>query len=147
MLFEGSPVPANLVQIVNITQKDGSPLEPDNWRLKRIGLVTMCWIAGGFNRLTPYFKGKIFMEDGEVKGIDLFWNGNASTGRKFPTEVEPGIFDFETNTSIYRFRVLTEEEEQKVSAALEEAVKKEFQERFRLMAEPPAGGTGGFPAS
>ena len=121
-MFNRLAVPANLVQIVNITQKDGSPLEPDNWRIKRIGIVTMCWIAGGLNCLTPFFRGKFVLKDGEVQFADLYWEGNASTGRKLPVEVEPGVFDFETNTSIYRFRLLEKSEEKQIEIAAGRAV-------------------------
>ena len=77
MMFEGVPIPASLVQIMNITKKDGSPLEPDNWRQKNIGIVTMCTLAGGFKRLTPVFQMKVQMENGEVSDVDLHWSGNA----------------------------------------------------------------------
>lgn len=121
-MFDRLAVPANLVQIVNITQKDGSPLAPENWRIRRIGIVTMCWIAGGFNCLTPFFKGMFVLKDGEFKFVDLYWEGNASTGRKLPVEVEPGVFDFETNTSIYRFRILLKDEELLIRKAIEIAI-------------------------
>ena len=151
MMFEGRPVPgACWVEIVRITNKDGSELEPDNWRHKLFGRVTLCWIAGGFRQRGAFFKGKIRMENGEPVEIDLDASRWCSTTTAQPVEVEPGIFDFETNTSVYRFRLLTEEEEQKVMAAVHEIVKKELELRFRLMAEmadPPAGAGGGFPAS
>ena len=151
MMFEGRPVPgACWVEIVRITNKDGSELEPDNWRHKLFGRVTLCWIAGGFRQRGAFFKGKIRMENGEPVEIDLDASRWCSTTTAQPVEVEPGIFDFETNTSVYRFRLLTEEEEQKVMAAVHEIVKKELELRFRLMAEmadPPAGAGGGFSAS
>lgn len=151
MLFEGRPVPgACWVEIVRITNKDGSPLDEDNWRKKLFGRVTMCWIAGGFRQRGAFFKGKIRMENGEPVEIDLDASRWCSTTTAQPVEVEPGIFDFETNTSVYRFRLLSEEEEEKVMAAVQEIVKKELELRFRLMAtmaEPPAGTEGGFPAS
>lgn len=112
-------VPANLVQIVDITKKDGTPLEFDDWRRKRIGIVTLCWIAGGFTCLAPFFRGRFMIKDGTVPVVDFFWRGNASTGKKLPVEVGSGIFDFETNTSIYRFRILTQEEIKLVNAAVE----------------------------
>lgn len=121
-MFSSDSLPANLVQIAAITQKDGSPLEPDNWRNQLVGIVTVCQIAGGFTCLTPFFRGRFFLKDGAVQWVDLHWSGNASTGRKLPVEVEPGVFDFETNTSIYRFRLLSESEEQLIRAAIESAI-------------------------
>jgi len=120
--FDGSPVPATLVQITNITHKDGTPLEAENRRLKNIGIVTLCWIAGGFNCLTPFFKSKIILKNNTVLSVDLYWSGNASTGSKLPIETEPGVFEFETNTSIYQFRILTAEEDALVRTAIKEAI-------------------------
>ena len=147
MTFEGSPVPgACWVEIVRITNKDGSPLEPDNWRHKLFGRVTLCWIAGGFRKRGAYFKGKIRMENGEPVEVNLDSSSWCSTTEAQPVEVEPGIFDLESNTSIYRFRLLTPEEEQKVLDAVQEIVKKEMEMRFHLMGNPPSPGSN-FPAS
>lgn len=146
MNFNGMTVPGSLVQIVNITKKDGSPLDPDNWRQKNIGMVTICTLAGGFKRLTPCFQAKVRMENGEVEDVDLHWIGNASTGADWPIEVEPGVYDFQTNTSIYRFRILTEEEEKKVRIALRVVAMDEIGRQI-MAANPPAGADGGFPAS
>ena len=111
MIFEGGPVPgADWVEIVRITNKDGSELAPDNWRRKLFGRITLCWIAGGFRRRGAFFKGKLRMEDGKAVEVDLFSNSWCSTTEAQPVEVEPGVFDLETNTSVYRFRLLTEEE-------------------------------------
>lgn len=151
MMFEGRPVPgACWVEIVKVYNKDGSELAEDNWRKKLFGRVTMCWIAGGFRQRGAFFKGKIRMENGEPVEIDLDASRWCSTTTAQPIEIEPGIFDLETNTSVYRFRLLSEEEEEKVLAAVNEVVKKELELRFQLMAqmvEPPAGGAGNYPAS
>lgn len=144
MQFNGIPIPSSLVQIIDITHKDGTPLEPDNWRRERIGLVTMCWLAGGFRRLTPFFKGAIWLENNIVTSIDLSWSGNASTGCSFAEEVEPGIFDFTTNTSIYRFRLLDETEVAMVSAAIDAEIKNMLAQCTMIMKGPD---TRGFPAS
>jgi len=151
MRINDTPVPSSLVQIQNITNKDGSELAPDNWRHKNIGIITLLILAGGIRRLTPFFQIKIRMQEGKVEEIDLDWEGNASTGPNWPVEVEPGIFDFETNTSIYRFRLLSEEEDKTVRTAVEKAIEARYAERMALlqqMMNPPAGAGGGnFPAS
>lgn len=150
MRINDQPVPRSFVQIQNITQKDGSRLEPDNWRNKNIGIITLLILAGGIHRLTPFFQIKIRMEDGKVTLLDLDWEGNASTGPDWPVEVEPGVFDFQTNTSIYRFRLLSEEEEETVRAAVQKAIEERYAARlalFEQMKNPPAGAGGDFPAS
>lgn len=150
MRINDTPVPSSLIQIQNITNKDGSELAPDNWRRKNIGIITLLILAGGIHRLTPFFQIKIRMEDGKVVDLDLDWEGNASTGPDWPVEVEPGIFDFQTNTSIYRFRLLSEEEDKTVRTVVEEAIHARYAERMALlqqMMNPPAGAGGGFPAS
>lgn len=135
MDFNEMGVPRDLVQIVNITKKDGSPLDPDNWRHKNIGIVTFCTFAGGFKKLTPCFHMKIRTVNGKVKAVNLRWSGNASTGADWPVEVGPGVWDFETNTSIYRFRILTDEESQAVINAVEAEMNKEM-ELFLLTRSP-----------
>lgn len=148
MLFEGRTVPgACWVEIVMITNKDGSPLEPDNWRKKLFGRVTLCWIAGGFRQRGAFFKGKIRMENGEPVEVDLDASRWCSTTTAQPVEVEPGIFDFETNTSVYRFRLLTEEEEQKVMDAVKEVFRKELEMHFRGMGGDNQHYEKNFPAS
>lgn len=144
MQFNGIPIPSSLVEIIDITNKDGTPLEPDNWRRERIGLVTMCWLAGGFHRPTPFFKGAIRLDNNRVTSVDLSWAGNASTGRSFAEEVEPGIFDFTTNTSIYRFRLLDDAEVEMVSAAIDVEIKNMLAQCMMIMNEPDSRG---FPAS
>jgi hypothetical protein len=150
MRINDQPVPWSFVEIQNITNKDGSELAPDNWRHKNIGMITRLILAGGIRRLTPFFQIKIRMEEGKVVELDLDWEGNASTGPDWPVEVEPGIFDFETNTSIYRFRLLSEEEAEAVRSAVQKAIEARYAERFAMlqqMMNPPAGAGGGFPAS
>lgn len=150
MRMNGEPIPGSLVEIQNITNKDGTELAPDNWRHKNIGMITLLHLAGGIRRLTPFFEIKIRMEEGQVVELDLDWEGNASTGPDWPVEVEPGIFDFETNTSIYRFRLLSEEEAETVRSAVQKAIEARYAERFAMlqqMMNPPAGAGGGFPAS
>ena len=150
MRINDQPVPGSFVEIQNITNKDGSELAPDNWRHKNIGMITLLILAGGIHRLTPFFQIKIRMEDGKVTLLDLDWEGNASTGPDWPVEVEPGIFDFQTNTSIYRFRLLSEEEEETVRTAVRAAIEEKYAERMAVLQQlmnPPAGAGGGFPAS
>lgn len=150
MRINDQPVPWSFVEIQNITNKDGSELASDNWRHKNIGMITRLILAGGIRRLTPFFQIKIRMEEGKVVELDLDWEGNASTGPDWPVEVEPGIFDFETNTSIYRFRLLSEEEAEAVRSAVQKAIEARYAERFAMlqqMMNPPAGAGGGFPAS
>lgn len=151
MRFEGSPVPGGCwVEIVRITNKDGSPLAPDNWRKKLFGRVTMCWIAGGFRQRGAFFKGKIRMENGEPVEIDLEANRWCSTTEAQPIEIEPGIFDFETNTSVYRFRLLTEEEVKAIEKVINVIIEKKLKIARKLMehlAEPPTGSSGKVPVS
>lgn len=143
MIFEGTPVPANLVQIMDITNKDRTPLEPGNFRRDRIGIFTMCWISGSFNKVTPYFKFKVIVKDSVVESVDLFWLGNASSGTHYPVEVEPGIFEIETNTSIYRFRVLAGEEEKDIGDALADALMQAMAQHYGVAEEQ----TGAVPVS
>jgi len=140
MNFEGHSVPgANWVEIVKITNKDGSELAPDNWRHKLFGQVSVCWIAGGLRHRGAYFKGKVRMENGQPVEVDLFANRWTSTTEAQPVEVEPGVFDLETNTSIYRLRLLTEEEEAAVSEAVKAVFQEELRRHFGAMEAPPAG--------
>lgn len=149
MRINGLGVPGSFVQIQNITNKDGSPLEPDNWRNKNIGMITLLILAGGIRRLTPFFQIKIRMEEGKVTLLDLDWEGNASTGPDWPVEIEPGIFDFETNTSIYRFRLLSDAEEEIVRAAVHTAIEAMYAERFAMFQQMmnPAGADGNSPVN
>lgn len=133
MRINDTPVPSSLVQIQNITNKDGSALAPDNWRNELIGTITLLILAGGIRRLTPFFQIKVQMQEGAIEEINLDWEGNASTGPNWPIEVEPGVFDFETSTSIYRFRLLSEEEEEAVRTAVEEAANARYAERMAML--------------
>lgn len=149
--FAGMLVPgSNWVEIVNIREKDGAPLAADNWRHKLFGQITRCWIAGGFRQRGAVFTGKIRMENGNPVVIDLYDKRWTSTTNALPIEVEPGIFDFETNTCIYRFRMLTEEEEMVVNNAIEKAVVEELERRSKYlaqMAQSPAAANGDGPVS
>lgn len=59
MLFEGYLVPgAEWVEIVSVRNKDGSPLDENNWRQNLFGRITLCWVAGGFRLRGLFFKGK-----------------------------------------------------------------------------------------
>ena len=139
MMFEGAPVPgAEWVEIVHITNKDGSPLAEDNWRHKLFGRVTLCWIAGGLRKRGAFFKGRVQMENGVPVEIDMASERWCSTTTAQPVEVEPGIFDFETNTSIYRFRILNESEVE----AIHEAIRVIMNARFASLANAQAGPDG-----
>lgn len=111
MNFDGFDVPcANVVEILSVRNKDDSPLSENNWRRKHFGRITICWIAGGFRMRGAFFKGDIRRSaDGNIESVnnDVSW---CSSTVAQPIEVEPGIFDFETNTSIYRFRLIEDEE-------------------------------------
>ena len=136
MKFEGMPVPsANWIKIENITEKDGSPLPENNWRRKRIGRITLCWIAGGFQERSAFFKGKILMANNEVTMVDLVSYGWCSTTTAYPKEVESGIFEFETNTAIYRFRLLSETETQAISNALNNLLKEKLDRNMKIFSE------------
>lgn len=133
MRFEGMLVPGgNWVEIVKVTNKNGSPLEKSNWRHKLFGRVTLCWIAGGFQKRGAFFKGKISMSEGKVVEIDLDSERWCSTTTAHPIEVEPGVYDFETSTSIYRFRLLNDEEIEVIEKVLWE----QFDTRLAILANP-----------
>ena len=115
MNFGGRYVPgAEWVEIVGIREKDGSSLAPDNWRHKLIGRISLCWISGGLRKRGAFFLGKIRITDGEVVEWNTASERWTSTTTAQPVEVEPGIFDFEINTCIYRLRILSEEEEERI---------------------------------
>ena len=72
MRFEGTTVPgADWVEIVNVRNKDGSPLTENNWRRNLFGRITLCWVAGGFRNRGLFFKGKIYMGKGKPAVVDL----------------------------------------------------------------------------
>ena len=137
MHFHHQPVPGSFVQIMDITNKDGTPLTADNWRRERIGLITMCWIAGGLKNMTPFFHSAIKMENGVVTHMDMHWRGTASTGKKFPVEVEPDVFTFESHTSIYRFRLISKEEKDAIAAAVREVADLYIQQYLDRMTGGP----------
>ena len=146
MLLDGEKLDASLVQIVNITHKDGTPLEPDNWRQKLIGRVTMCCFVGGIGCMTPLFEGAVHLENGEVTSVNLHYRGNASTGPRPPIEVKPGVYNFESNTSIYRFRTLEKDEQSLVLDAMHAAFQKEKEALLRALKQN-SGAESGVPAS
>ena len=137
MLLEGVNPGATLVQIVNITHKDGSELESDNWRRALIGRITLCCFVGGFGRMTPLFEGAIRMENGKVTSVNLHYRGNASPGPRPPVEVEPGVYDFETNTSIYRFRTLKKDERNLVIEAMHTTYQEEKEVLLEMFGTAP----------
>jgi len=144
MLFEGREIPgACWVEIVQITNKDGSPLAQDNWRRKLFGMITICWIAGGFQYRGAFFKADLRMKDGEVTKVDLDSVRWTSSTEEQPVKIEPDIYDLETNTSVYRFRILSDEEEIKVNEAVRKTFFQQLQKEF-LTNEPP---TNGMPVS
>lgn len=136
MKFKGMPVPsANWVKIENITEKNGSPLPENNWRKERIGRISLCWIAGGFQERSAFFKGKILMANNEVTMVDFDSYGWCSTSTAYPKEIESGIFEFETNTSIYHFRLLSEAEVQAISNALNNLLKEQLERNLKIFSE------------
>lgn len=146
MRFEGTTVPgADWVEIVNVRNKDGSPLHDDNWRRNLFGRITPCWVAGGFRNRGLFFKGKIYMGKGKPAVVDLNSYSCCSTTGEQPVEVEPGVYELVTNTSIYRLRLLTEEELEQVTDLVESALRKELGMRLALMnamEKLPTGGQG-----
>ena len=133
MLLDNEKTDACLVQIVNITHKDGSLLEPNNWRQKLIGRITMCCFVGGIECMAPFFEGTVHLENGEVTSVNLHYRGNASVGPRPPVEVEPGVYDFETSTSVYRFRTLEQNERNLVLDAIHAAIQKEKEAVLRAL--------------
>ena len=117
------------VEFVSITNKDGSELAEDNWRRKLVGKIRLCMLVGGFGRVQPVYKYDVEMKDGEVTYVNLDSEGNASVSDHFPIEISPGVWELETCTSIYTFRVLSDEEVIQV----EEAVEQAFTDRIGMM--------------
>jgi len=107
------PPGTDLVEIVNITNFDGSELRWDNWRRELIGKKTTCYFTGGFRERQPIFHYFFDENDGEIE-IDIGYEGNGSLSPSLPVEIEPNVFTFETQTSIYTFRLLDEEEVDKI---------------------------------
>lgn len=140
MNFEGMTVPgAEWVEIVSIREKDGAPLAEDNWRHKLFGRISLCWIAGGLRERNAFFRGKIRIENGKI----VEWNLNnmrwTSTTTAQPVEVEPGVFDFETNTCIYRFRILSSDEKELIRQELNELAKAKLAAMRMVMTHSAAG--------
>ena len=130
MIFDDEIVPgADWVEIVQITNLDGSPIAETNWRRNLFGMVTLCWIAGGFHRRGAFFLGHVRLVDGAALVVNRHSAQWCSTTTAQPEEVEPDVFDFRTNTSIYRFRMLTEEEREIVTAAIQKQVLTEMELR------------------
>lgn len=143
MVFDGKIVSgSSWVEILNIRHKDGSPLAPDDMRQRMLHMVTLCWIAGGLTERTAFFKGDIRMDGMQVQSLNLSYRGWCSTTTSWPEESSPGIFDFETNTCIYRFRILSEKEALCVMDAIGEQILKEI-----YAMEPALENGGGVPVS
>lgn len=140
MRFDGMPVPgAEWVEIMHIRQKDGTPLEEDNWRRKLFGRISFCWIAGGLRERNAFFRGKIRIESGKIVEWNLDNVQWTSTTTAQPMEVEPRVFDFETNTSIYRFRILSSDEEELIRHELNEIAKAKLAAMSMVMTPSAAG--------
>ena len=134
MLFDNEIVPgAEWVEILRITNLDGTPIAEDNWRRGLFGQVTLCWIAGGFHRRGAFFLGNVRLVDGAALVVNRHSARWSSTTTAQPVEVEPGIFDLQTNTSVYRFRVLSDVEAEMVHEAIQKQVLVEMQLRGEMM--------------
>lgn len=130
------------VEIVQIWNKDGAELAEDNWRRKMFGRIALCWVAGGFRRRGLFFKGKIYMTNGKPLVISLDSSSWCSTTAAQPVEVEAGVYDLVTNTSVYRLRLLGVDEAELVTEAVRAAVKQKL-ERVLFEQDPsPIGGDG-----
>lgn len=138
MRFEGMIVPgAEWVEIVSIREKDGSPLGEDNWRCMLFGQISLCWIAGGLRERNAFFRGKIRIKNGKIVDWNLDNMRWTSTTTAQPVEIEPGVFDFETNTCIYRFRILSSDEKELIRQELNELAKAKL-EAMRMLMTPSA---------
>ena len=73
--------------------------------------------------------GHVRLVDGAALVVNRHSAQWCSTTTAQPEEVEPDVFDFRTNTSIYRFRMLTEEERETVTAAIQKQVLTEMELR------------------
>lgn len=140
MRFDGMMVPgAEWVEIVDIREKDGSPLAPENWRHKLFGRISLCWISGGLRERGAFFRGKVRIEEGKITEFNLTNERWTSTTTAQPVEVEPSIFDFETNTCIYRFRIINAEEEDLIRYKLNETAQAKLAAMQIAMASSAAG--------
>ena len=141
MYFEGYAVPgAEWVETVHICNKDGSTLSESNWRRKLIGRISLCWVTGGFRMRGLFFKGEIRMDNGVLTEVKLDASNWCSTTEAQPVEVEPGIFELITDTSIYRLRLLSEEEKNAVWDAVEQELTREFECDCCQLAQPEVPG-------
>lgn len=144
MFFENMIVPGwDWVEIVSVRNKDGSPLEEENWRRNYFGMITRCWIAGGFLKRGAFFRGDIRMINGDVFVVSLHKYSWCSTTEAHPVEVKPDVYDLGSNTSIYRFRILTEDEISKVHAAVDRQLRAEkiaLQKSLNTMKETDTSG-------
>lgn len=82
------------------------------------------------------------MVNGKPVVADLHSSRWCSTTEAQPVEVEPGVFDLVTNTSIYRLRLLEEEEVQTVVEAAELVLRKELEMQFGRQTDSDAAPAG-----
>lgn len=127
------------VEIVHIRNKEGTELAAENWRRNMFGRITLCWVAGGFRRRGLFFKGKIYMANGKPLVVGLDSSSWCSTTEAQPVEVESGVYELVTNTSIYRLRLLTADEVEVVTDAIREVIKQELELRMVELDSSPAG--------
>lgn len=109
MTFGHSLVPASWIHILDVTQLDGSPIPPDEKMGQRcIGMSTLCWLAG--EPLCPclYFAGD-FRINGDSVQCDHMYVGFTTPGY-YPQHIRPDVFAFTSETMIYTFRLLSDEE-------------------------------------
>lgn len=129
MKFERHIVPGAIwVGIVNISNKDMSPIADDNWRKKLIGNISLCWVAGGLKAQAAYFRYAVRMAGNDIADVDLEHTNHTSTFMTPPVEIESGVYELVTQTSIYRLRLLTNQEELAVKKALLKQASKMQQE-------------------
>ena len=65
MLFNNEIVSGGeWIEIVQITNLDGTPIAENNWRHELVERVTMCWITGGFHRRGAFFRGHFRIVNG-----------------------------------------------------------------------------------
>lgn len=119
MRFEQKIVPgASLVEIVSICNKDKSPLNDDNWRTELIGNISLCWLSGGLEEQTAYFRYAVRMTGNTISSVCLNHTNYTSKLAAQPIEIETGVYELVTQTSIYRLRILSKHEKNAVGRAL-----------------------------
>lgn len=129
MKFEHHIVPGAIwVEIVNVSNKDMSPLADNNWRKELIGNISLCWLAGGLKEQAAYFRFAVRMMKNEVTDIFLEHTNHTSRITSQPTETETGDYEIVTQTSIYRLRPLSKQEELAVKNVLLKQASKMQQE-------------------